>query len=117
MEQIQNVYRQPGCPAHYPNTVEPAYAAAKHAKYVVVADAVKKNIYNTSYYAGLDVGYFRDLIRSDEFFELKRPPDFDPSRLAMNLVSRQNMATKPYSMYRYNIVWVGGGYSLGQKIL
>nr|XP_022340728.1 uncharacterized protein LOC111135128 isoform X2 [Crassostrea virginica] len=115
VDQIQNVYRQPGYPAHYPNTVIPAYAAAQHAKYAVVADAVKKNIYNTSYYAWLDVGYFRDLIRSDEFFELKRPPDFDPSRLAVNLVSRQNMATKPYSIFRYNIVWVGGGLFIGAK--
>lgn len=115
LDKIKQVYSQPGYPAHYPNTVNPAYSAAQHAKYAVVSDAVRRNLYNTSYFAWLDIGYFRDLVKSTQFFELKIPPNLDSSRLAVNLVFHQRMDTRPYSIFRSNIVWVGGGLFIGAR--
>lgn len=115
LDKIKQVYSQPGYPAHYPNTVNPSYSAAQHAKYAVVADAVRRNLYNTSYFAWLDIGYFRDLIGSNQYFELKIPPNFDSSRLAVNLISHLGMNTRPYSIFRSNVVWVGGGLFIGTR--
>ncbi|XP_048731524.2 uncharacterized protein LOC125648456 [Ostrea edulis] len=115
VDRIQSVYKQPGYPAHHPNTVNALYAAAQHTKFAVVADAARKNIYNTPYYAWLDVGYFRDLVGSEQFFELKIPNDQDPGRISVNLIFRRHMEINPYEIFRHNKVWVGGGMFIGTK--
>jgi hypothetical protein len=115
VDRIQGVYKQPGYPVHYPNTVNALYTAAQHAKFAVLTDAVRRNIYNTPYYAWLDVGYFRDLAGSKQFFELKIPNGFDSNRISVNQVSRQPMKTNPRDIFRRNIVWIGGGMFIGTK--
>ena len=113
-DKIKTVFDQPGYPKHHPNTVNPAYSAAQHAKYAVVAETVRKKVFDTPYYAWLDVGYFRDIVQRKEFFKMEIPPGFDSKRLSFNHISNQPMTTKPFTIFRNNIVWVGGGMFLGR---
>ncbi|XP_061166829.1 uncharacterized protein LOC133175738 [Saccostrea echinata] len=115
VDRIKKVFTQPGYPIHYPNTVNPFYAASQHAKYAVMSDAVQRNLFNTPCYAWLDIGYFRDLVGNNESFELKIPPNFDQSRVAVNLVFNQSMGMDPFRIFRGNIVWVGGGIIIGTR--
>ncbi|XP_062607597.1 uncharacterized protein LOC134269424 isoform X2 [Saccostrea cucullata] len=117
VDQIKAVYSQPGYPKHYPNTVNPGYAAAQHAKYAVVAKAVQKQIFRAPYYVWLDIGYFRDISNRKVFFELNIPPGFDPKKLAVNRVNDLSMNIDPFSIFRHNIVWVGGGMFVGSEKL
>ena len=109
-DKIQSVFDQPGYPKYSPNTVKPEYSAAQHAKYAVIAESVRKQIFNTSFYAWLDVGYFRDIVDRKEYFKLNIPPGFDSKRISFNQVSNQPMSMEPFTIFRDNIVWVGGGF-------
>ncbi|XP_055997897.1 uncharacterized protein LOC125647218 [Ostrea edulis] len=109
LNQIQSVYRQPGYPAHHPNTVNAEYSAAQHSKYVAVADSAQRNIFNTSFFAWLDVGYFRDIVGTRKNFKLELPPNFNPNSVAFNRVFNSSMTMDPYRIFRQNVVWVGGG--------
>ncbi|KAJ8321727.1 hypothetical protein KUTeg_000198 [Tegillarca granosa] len=109
------VYSQPGYPKHHPNTVIPAYSSAQHAKYAVVADAVRQKYFNTEFYAWLDIGYFRDIVSSKTYFRLDAPSDIDRTKLAMNRVYWRSFSKKPFNIMRQNVVWVGGGMFIGTK--
>ncbi|XP_061179076.1 uncharacterized protein LOC133187678 [Saccostrea echinata] len=112
-ERMKVIYSQPGYPKYYPNTVNPGYTAAQHAKYAVVANTVRKGIFRAPYYAWLDVGYFRDIAKRKVFFELHTPEGFDPDRLAVNRINDLSMNVDPFNIFRNNDVWVGGGMFLG----
>lgn len=72
------MFRQPNYPKYYPNTVMSEYSASQHAKYAVVADALKRNIFYTEFYAWLDVGYFRDACDDEnQYFRINPPPEVD----------------------------------------
>jgi hypothetical protein len=112
-DQIQTLYDSPGYPKYHPNTVSAAYTAAQHTKYAVTADTVRRKVFHTPYYAWLDIGYFRDIVNKNISFELNIPTDFDPNRLAVNRISSLSMNIDPFSIFRHNIVWVGGGMFIG----
>lgn len=118
LKEIQSVFQQPNYPKHYPNTVLPEYSASQHAKYAVVAAALKRNFFHTQYYAWLDVGYFRDATCEGEnqFFRINPPPEVDRTRLSMNLVNQSlNINVSFHAIFKENYVWVGGGMFVATK--
>ena len=114
IKEIKAVFDQPDYPNIHPNTVKPEYSAAQHAKYAVLAETVCKKVFDTPYYAWLDVGYFRDIVQRKEFFKMDIPPGVDPKRVSFNHIRNQHMTTKPFKIFRNNMLWVGGGMFLGR---
>lgn len=111
------MFRQPNYPKYYPNTVMPEYSASQHAKYAVVADALKRNIFYTEFYAWLDVGYFRDACDDEnQYFRINPPPEVDKTRLSRNLMNQSLTKNVSFnSIFKENYVWVGGGILVATK--
>lgn len=114
-EKIENIYAIKGYPEHYPNTVVPEYSCAQHAKYDVVARAATRNYFQTDYFAWLDVGLFRAEGDKRKYFMLQTPPDFNSSRIAVNLVHDVRMNTEISQIFRRNLVWVCGCIFVGKR--
>lgn len=112
--QMKSVLDQPGYPKHYPNTVIPEYPAAQHSKYAVVAETIRKGVFANPYFAWVDIGYFRDVVERKVDFTLDIPPGFDPGKISVNRVEGLSMNIDPFTIFRKNIVWVGGGIFLGK---
>jgi len=70
MTPLTRLFEQKWYPKFYPNTVSPAYSCVQHAKFAVVATAVRKNYFRTLFYAWLDIGYFRQITKQDTFFKI-----------------------------------------------
>lgn len=115
INKIRDIYKSQGYPKHFPNTVLPEYACAQHAKYDVIARAAKENFFRTNYLAWLDVGYFRGIVHNHSCFALRKPPNFNESRVAMNLVYNVSLNIPHAKIFRQNIVWVGGGLFLARR--
>jgi hypothetical protein len=113
VDEIKSVYAQPGYPKYYPNTVNPEYTAAQHAKFTLVAETYRRKLFTTRYYAWIDVGYFRDIANVKEYYVMVVPPYMDPTRIAYNFVERHERTTDPITVFRENLVWVGGGIFIG----
>lgn len=112
--QMKSVLDQAGYPKYYPNTVIPEYPAAQHSKYAVVAETIRKGVFANPYFAWLDIGYFRDVVERKVDFTLDIPPGFDPGKISVNRVEGLSMNIDPFTIFRKNIVWVGGGIFLGK---
>lgn len=112
--QMKSVLDQPGYPKYYPNTVIPEYPAAQHSKYAVVAETIRKGVFANPYFAWVDIGYFRDVVERNVDFTLDIPPGFDPGKISVNRVEGLSMNIDPFTIFRKNIVWVGGGIFLGK---
>lgn len=112
--QMKSVLDQPGYLKHYPKTVIPEYPAAQHSKYAVVAETIRKGVFANPYFAWLDIGYFRDVVERKVDFTLDIPPGFDPGKISVNRVEGLSMNIDPFTIFRKNIVWVGGGIFLGK---
>ncbi|XP_052686518.1 uncharacterized protein LOC128165736 [Crassostrea angulata] len=112
--QMKSVLDQTGYPKYYPNTVIPEYPAAQHSKYAVVAETIRKGVFTNPYFAWLDIGYFRDVVERKVDFTLDIPPGFDPGKISVNRVEGLSMNIDPFTIFRKNIVWVGGGIFLGK---
>lgn len=112
--QMKSVLDQPGYPKHYPNTLIPEYPAAQHSKYAVVAETIRKGVFANPYFAWVDIGYFRDVVERKVDFTLDIPPGFDPGKISVNRVEGLSMNIDPFTIFRKNIVWVGGGIFLGK---
>lgn len=112
--QMKSVLDQPGYPKYYPNTVIPEYPAAQHSKYAVVAETIRKGVFANPYFAWVDIGYFRDVVERKVDFTLHIPPGFDPGKISVNRVEGLSMNIDPFTIFRKNIVWVGGGIFLGK---
>lgn len=113
--QMKSVLDQPGYPKYYPNTVIPEYPAAQHSKYAVVAETIRKGVFANPYFAWVDIGYFRDVVERKVDFTLDIPPGFDPGKISVNRVEGLSMNIDPFTIFRKNIVWVGGGIFLGKE--
>ncbi len=112
MPKIQEIFESPGYPHNPPGTTVPEYSCAMHAKYEVMLWAVQQNIFNTRYFAWLDIGLFRDL-KSSEPFHMYPPPDFDPKRVAYTEVNnRQTLTTLDTVLHRRR-PWICGAFFLG----
>lgn len=113
--EIQSVFDQPEYPKYHPNTVLAEYSAIQHAKYAAVGDAIRSNIFESEYYAWLDIGYFRDIVNDKRYFILTPPENHNKSLLAMNEVYSPNLNSTPEEIFKENAVWVGGGMFIGTK--
>lgn len=114
INQIKSVLDQPGYPKYYPNTEIPGYSAAQHSKYAIVAETIRKGVFANPYFAWLDIGYFRDIMGRNVDFTLDIPPGFDPGKISVNRLEDLSMNIDPFTIFKKNIVWVGGGIFLGK---
>lgn len=105
---IKSVFDQPDYPKYHPNTALAEYSAIQHAKYAAVGDAIRSNIFESEYYAWLDIGYFRDIVNDKRYFILTPPENHNKSLLAMNEVYHPNLNLTPDEIFKQNVVWVGG---------
>lgn len=112
---IKSVFDQPDYPKYHPNTVLAEYSAIQHAKYAAVGDAIRSNIFESEYYAWLDIGYFRDIVNDKRYFILTPPENHNKSLLAMNEVYHPNLNLTPEEIFKQNVVWVGGGIFIGTR--
>ncbi|XP_062620311.1 uncharacterized protein LOC134281899 [Saccostrea cucullata] len=112
---ISSVFEQPDYPNFYPNTVLPEYSACQHTKFAVVADALKRDIFRTEFYAWLDIGYFRDIVCDEHYFRLNPPPYIDKGRLCMTKINEFSSNISMESIFKENEVWVGGGMLVATK--
>lgn len=111
--EVRSVYDVPGYPKSHPNTVVSEYTATQHSKYAVVADTVRKQVFQNAYYAWLDIGYFRDVVERNVQFELKIQPGFDSKRVSYNRISEFSKTVDPFTIFRNSLLWVDGGMFLG----
>jgi hypothetical protein len=47
----------------------PAYSATQHAKYALVSNAIRDKHFENDFYAWIDIGYFRNSVKSNNFFQ------------------------------------------------
>ncbi|KAL5011289.1 hypothetical protein ScPMuIL_009840 [Solemya velum] len=113
-DRIRKVYSRPGYPSHHPNTVIPEYSSAMHVKYELTAKTARSNPFHTNYFAWLDIGYFRDIVNSKQFFKLDVPFGLKENRVAFNLIENIAPNKTPEEIIRQNLVWVGGGFVIGK---
>ena len=113
---ISRIFSNPSYPKFYPNTVNPEYSCAMHAKYEVIKRSAKENFFNTKYFAWIDVGFFREMANMSETnhdsFTIHTPSKFNDTKVAYNEVfSPWRLSLR--QIMRGNKVWVGGGFFLG----
>ncbi|XP_041371211.1 uncharacterized protein LOC121384742 isoform X2 [Gigantopelta aegis] len=113
IDEMKELFSKPWYPKYHPNTVIPEYAAAQHAKYAVVSDAITRNFFQTEFYSWVDVGYFRDLSNKKPFV-LVPPRGFRRNRVGANVVGHKP-ARDPNikDIFYKNLFWVGGGMFFG----
>ena len=113
IDKIKAVFSQPGYPKHSPNTIMPEYSATQHAKYALVSNAIRDKHFENDFYAWIDIGYFRNSVEYNNFFQLLAPPDIDKNKIAVNQVRGYTKGLPPSTIFRSNKVWVGGGMFIG----
>lgn len=106
---VRSVYNVPGYPQNHPNTVVPEYSATQHSKYAVVADTVRKQVFQNPYHAWLDIGYFRDEVDKNVQFELEIPPGFDSKRVSYDRIGEFSENVDPFTIFRNTLLWVFRG--------
>ncbi|KAK2146350.1 hypothetical protein LSH36_615g01061 [Paralvinella palmiformis] len=111
-ENISRIFKKPGYPKHYPNTVVPEYSCLMHAKYEAIFVATEANYFCTRYFAWTDVGYFRK--RNIQSFEIWIPPNFNSSLVAYTEIQSRKPELDPKGIVYTNAVWVAGGFFIGE---
>ncbi|XP_076468033.1 uncharacterized protein LOC143298898 [Babylonia areolata] len=106
--EIREIFSQNGYPRHSPNTIQPLYSCAMHAKYELVQRVLREGLYQTRFVAWLDIGYFRQEITKNETIHLTVPTDFNRTHVGCSLVNTFQSMTVD-NVIRWNKVWVGGG--------
>lgn len=113
---VAEVYAHPGYPKHFPNTVNPDYTCAIHAKFAVMRNAILNGYFPNEYYVWVDASGFRDLdIAADESFSLNTPSDLDPTRVMFSQVTYPDFRTTPTNIFHDSIVWVAGDAFVGKR--
>lgn len=114
--QIDKIFRQTFYPKHHPNTVNPDYSCAMHAKYELMSQAVEENPFKTKYFCWLDAGLFRSEIdKIDPPFSIGLPPKFDSNKIAYGEVyPLQKTPLSAKLIVTGNYVWVCGCFFIGR---
>ena len=123
-EKISKIFKQPGYPRHHPNTINPAYSMSMHAKYELMAIAIRDNPFRTKYFCWMDIGLFRRLTSSTSvenpekpftpLFRLELPSNFLTNSVAYTQVyPRDSLLTLRQIIYD-NEVWLCGCYFVGE---
>ena len=116
VERIRTLFQDPQYPKHPPNTVIAEYPCSQHAKYELVKRTIEEGYFSsTKFVAWIDIGYFRYLTRRRRKFYMVIPPEMDESKIAMTEVTRADLSLFPSDIFRGNLVWLGGGMSLGTR--
>ncbi len=110
--EIKEIFEIPGYPGLPPATTVPEYSSAMHAKYEVTLWAVQQNLFNTRYFAWFDIGFFKDLKRSEPF-HMYPPPDFDSKRVAYSQISKRENLPSLEKLLNRTMPWICGGCFLG----
>ncbi|KAK3089048.1 hypothetical protein FSP39_000396 [Pinctada imbricata] len=110
-DEIKLVFNQKGYPKHEPNTVNPYYSCAMHAKYDVLKYVIEKRMYRTRYLAWIDIGYFRE--EQKEPFTLL-PPTLKSGHIAFTQVFSFYTNLTPRDIVYDNHVWIAGGFFIGE---
>ena len=111
----KDIFSIKGYPKHYPNTVVPEYSCAMHAKYDVITRAATSNYFHTDYFMWLDVGLFRAEVKSEKYFSLELPQDFNDSRIAVNQVYNVSMSEEISVIIKQKLDWICGCIFLGRR--
>ncbi|XP_025111726.1 uncharacterized protein LOC112574713 [Pomacea canaliculata] len=116
LEEIRSIFRSPDYPKYPPNTVVAEYPCSQHAKHELVKDTIDKSYFPwTRYIAWLDIGYFRYLTERRRNFWIVRPPDMDDAKMAVTQIMPPDFTLYPDEIFKNNLVWVGGGMSVGTR--
>lgn len=123
-DRISKIFKQPGYPQHHPNTVNPAYSMAMHAKYELMDIAIRENPFKTKYFCWLDIGLFRDLTSRapidnpakplSPLFRLELPFNFSTDSVAYTQVYPRNTKFTLRQIIYNNEAWVCGCYFVGE---
>ena len=109
---ISQIFASPFYPKHHPNTINPQYSSAMHAKYGVMKKSIADNAFGAKHFAWLDIGYFRLVVsKIDKPFGIQVPYSFDDRKVAFSRVHEYNNRTLK-EIIENNEVWVAGGFFL-----
>src|SRR6218665_3390813 len=124
-DRISSIFKQPGYPRHHPNTVNPAYSMCMHAKYELLAIAIRDNPFKTKYFCWLDIGLFRKLTSPTSInnpanpftpmFRLELPFNFSTDSVAYTQVCPRNSVLNLSQIINDNKVWLCGCYFVGEE--
>ena len=113
LDEVRDIFKR-GYPRHPPSTTVPEYPCIMHAKYELVNNAARRNVFNTKYIAWVDVGYFRRNISNTPVFSLWLPPNFNDNQIAYSRLRPRNRSLSPHDIVKYNAYWVAGGLFIGR---
>lgn len=109
---IDEIFKQPGYPQYYPNTVFSGYSCAMHVKYDLIEKVIKERLVKTKHLAWIDIGYFRG--KQEGIFTLEAPYDFKDDHVAFCQINRYKKEATPLSIIHSNLVWLAGGIFMGR---
>ncbi|XP_064644484.1 uncharacterized protein LOC135498210 [Lineus longissimus] len=101
IDKVREILSYKGYPQFHPNTVVPEYGCSMNAKYELVELAAKENVFNTSYFAWFDGGFFQN--QTDHLpFKLATPPGFDQSKVGYGQMLPLNSKLSPQEIFLTN---------------
>ena len=113
-ENISRIFSSPFYPKFYPNTVNPNYSCAMHAKYGVMNQSINENAFRTKYFAWVDIGYFsRSIDKMNSPFGIRLPYNFDERKVSFGEVYKPMRRTLK-QIIENNEIWVAGGFFLAK---
>ncbi|KAL8566613.1 hypothetical protein ACOMHN_049754 [Nucella lapillus] len=115
LPKVAQIFSDPNYPKFSPNTVLPEYSCSQHAKMDVVDKALAWNPFRTTYFAWIDIGYFRELVFRKKKFWISVPAEFDDQKVAASLIHTPGFTRSAEEIFKENAVWVGGGMMLATR--
>lgn len=101
------------------NTRLPEYCLTMHAKYELVAMAVRLDLFRTPFLAWSDVGIFRFLnltpTSSPFRISLRPPAGFDGARVGYTLAQQRSWKESAFQVVFNGLDWLAGGFFIGRR--
>ncbi|KAK7094237.1 uncharacterized protein [Littorina saxatilis] len=111
-KEIAAIYSQPNYPKHPPNTINPLYSCAMHAKFELVQRVIRERLYTTPFITWLDIGLFRGEVGKNQTIHLTAPTDLDRTKVGYSEINKfENMSAR--DVIARNKLWVSGGTFVG----
>ena len=122
-DRIKDIFSRPGYPKQIPDTTDHSFVASTLSKYDFMHRVSTDNPFGTSYIAWLDVGYFRDMTRHGDPFNLptarvpdfvfRIPPGFDSRRILYTEIYPRERTIDADRIVSTDAVWLAGGLFIG----
>ncbi|XP_033760030.1 LOW QUALITY PROTEIN: protein HtrL-like [Pecten maximus] len=112
---VEKIFANPRYPKHKPYTTVPDYTCTTHSKFPILADAAKRNIYSSKYFAWVDIGYFREIENATNKFWLEVPTEFDKTKIGATRIFNSRHSGSASSIIRLSMNWIGAGIFLGER--